>query len=46
MIEEIIQVHDKYQFEIKQAYKFEKDKKETHYDIETYLFINLECVKT
>ncbi len=39
MIEENIEIHDKYQFEIKLAYKLDKTKKQNHYNIETYLFL-------
>ncbi|MCP4401413.1 MAG: hypothetical protein GY801_29450 [bacterium] len=38
MIEETIQIHDKYQFEIKLGYQLAGTKKATVYDIETYLF--------
>lgn len=39
MIEDSVTVHDKFQFEIKWAYKFYKEKKFTTYNIETYFFI-------
>ena len=38
VIEEIIHIHDKYQFEIKLEYQLEHKKRSTTYDIETYLF--------
>ena len=41
MIEENIEIHDKYQFEIKLAYKLNKEKKCNYYNIETYLFLPL-----
>ncbi len=39
MIEETVQIHDKYQFEIKLGYKLEGKQRTTSYDIETYLFL-------
>ncbi len=39
MIEENIEIHDRYQFEIKLAYKLDKTKKQNYYNIETYLFL-------
>ena len=39
MIEEIIQIHDKYQFEIKLGYASEGNKKAASYDVETYIFL-------
>jgi hypothetical protein len=39
MIEDNITIHDKFQFEIKWAYKFHKEKKAATYNIETYFFI-------
>jgi len=41
MIEENIEIHDKYQFEIKLAYKLIKQAKLNYYNIETYLFLPL-----
>ncbi len=43
MIEENIEIHDRYQFELKLAYKLNKEKLYNYYNIETYLFfpINL-----
>lgn len=38
MIEETIQIHDKYQFEIKLGYPFTGDEGAKIYDVETYLF--------
>ncbi len=38
MIEENIEIHDRYQFEIKLAYKLNKEKKYNYYNVETYLF--------
>jgi hypothetical protein len=38
MIEETIQIHDKYQFEIKLGYALAPDKRITSYDVETYIF--------
>ncbi len=37
--EDSVTIHDKFQFEIKWAYKFYKEKKFTTYNIETYFFI-------
>lgn len=39
MIEDNITIHDQFQFEIKWAYKFLKNKKSTTYNIESYFFI-------
>ncbi|HID16490.1 MAG TPA: hypothetical protein EYP16_06805 [Candidatus Atribacteria bacterium] len=39
MIEENIEIHDRYQFEIKLAYKLNKEKKYNFYNVETYLFL-------
>jgi hypothetical protein len=39
MIEETIQIHDKYQFEIKLGYALTHDKRGTSYDVETYIFL-------
>ncbi len=39
MIEETIQIHDKYQFEIKLGYALAHDKRATSYDVETYIFL-------
>ncbi|HUT24346.1 MAG TPA: hypothetical protein VM492_08400 [Sumerlaeia bacterium] len=39
MIEETVQVHDRYQFEIKTAYDLEPRRRTTTYDVETYVFL-------
>ncbi|MDD5167463.1 MAG: hypothetical protein PHN75_01485 [Syntrophales bacterium] len=48
MIEDIITIHDQFQFEIKWAYKINNGNKFTNYEIETYFFIpqNLGINKT
>jgi hypothetical protein len=39
VIEAIIKIHDRYQFEIKLNYPFRKEEKEIEYDVENYFFI-------
>lgn len=39
MIEDYMTIHDQFQFEIKWSYKFQREKKATTYNIETYFFI-------
>lgn len=39
MIEETVQIHDKYQFEIKLNYQLQLDRKTTSYQVTTYFFL-------
>lgn len=39
MIKETVQIHDKYQFELKLRYTLAPDQKATAYDIDTYIFL-------
>lgn len=39
MIEDIVKIHDRYQFEIKLNYQLENDAEENAYEVETYFFI-------
>ena len=39
MIEDIIKIHDKYQFEVKLGYPLDKKLKNTSYDIDAFFFL-------
>ncbi|MDD3627325.1 MAG: hypothetical protein PHV06_08405 [bacterium] len=39
MIEDIIKIHDKYQFELKLNYKLKEDQKYSEYNVDAYLFL-------